>query len=202
MASETNPIMQRRASCDFPALYVHTIPSTFNVYFIPSDGSATIEYANIGTGKSVFEVPATKYRVVVTNSTAKDRYSLPLYSEVLFLYGENTVDFATAENVDVTVTNGYSSIMVVKNKTITTVPKFAGVALYDFGTYYNIYYRSESGIATGELGLNDYTKKVAVEVKANEVHRFMMCPEDGLNIIVDSNILAAVSNTIIVRKNG
>lgn len=204
MASETRPMMQRRATCDFPALYEHTIPSSFNVYFIPIDGSAaTIEHTDVGIGKTIFEVPARKYKVIVTNHTTQNgRWELPLHSDVLYLYGESEVDFSILENVDVTVTNDYASIMVVKNKAITSVPEFAGVELFDFGTYYNIYYRNAEGLGlvAGTLQLNNYTLSSEVSVGSNEVHRFMICAEDGLNIILDSNILTQVKETIIDRN--
>src|SRR5699024_6368980 len=103
---------------------------------------------------------------------------------------------------DVTVTNDYASIMVVKNKAITSVPEFAGVELFDFGTYYNIYYRNAEGLGlvAGTLQLNDYTLSSEVSVGSNEVHRFMICAEDGLNIILDGNILTQVKETIIDRN--
>jgi hypothetical protein len=202
MASETNPIMQRKATCDFPALYEHTVPSTFNVYFIPTDiVSATITYTNVEAGKRVFELPAMKYRVVVTNSEVQHRYQLPQSSDVLLLFGENTVDFTTIENVDVEVTNDYASIMVAKNKAITSAPIFGSITLADFGSYYNIYMRNgEGGAIIGDLGINNWTYRSSVSVMPNEVHRFMICAEDGLNIIVDSNILTAVTSTIIDRN--
>lgn len=203
MASEANPIMQRRSSCSFPALYEHAIPSTFNVYFIPTDGSEMVTYANVGTGRTVFELLDIEYKVVVTNSTATNRWELPQSSDVLLLFGENTVDFATTENVDVTVTNDYASIMVVKNKAISTAPVFGQTPLHDFGTYYNLYYRTGDGTAlvTGDLGINNWVHTAPVSVKLNEVTRFMICAEDGLNIILDGNILTGTTDTTIDRNN-
>lgn len=197
IASESSPIMQRRSTCDFPELYHHKISNTFNVYFIPTQGGESFTFTDVNEGKSTFSIPEIEYRVVVTNSDKKYRGELPITADVLYLFGESTVDFKMVDTVDVAVTNDYASIMVVSNTAITHVPVFAGVPLSLTGEYYNIYVRSNDGPITGTLGINDYKENYEGTFTPNEVYRFMICPQGSVNIIVDSDILTRIHDQII-----
>lgn len=200
LSRETIPFFQRRSTgCSFPEYYKHKVSSSFNVYFIPTT-LATAEpfsFSGVIEGKTTFKIPAIEYRVVVTNSDKKNRAELPIYSDVLYLYGESVIDFSNVDTVDVEVTNDYTSIMVVKNTAITSVPEFAGVDLYDVGEYYNIYYRSNSGSIYGKLGLNNYAENHEGTFLPNQVYRFMLCPEGNVNIIVEEDILTVVNDIVI-----
>lgn len=176
---------KKASSCEFPDLYKHDIPDEFNVYFIPSSGE-TIEFNNIKEGKHTFEIPATEYTVVVTNSNKKYRGELPIYSDTLYLFGQNVIDFSQTDNGEVLVTNDYSSIMVVNNTAIKSTPQLDGQNMDDLGEYYNLYTRKEGN---SYLGINNDSKQVNETFQPNQVYRYMICPEGTFTIIVDSDIL-------------
>lgn len=186
---EKNPIFSGKSetpSCEFPEKYNHEIPSEFNVYFIPKNGGSTIEFNGIKEGKQTFEIPKTNYRVVVTNSKKQFRGELPIYSELLYLFGESEIDFSNTDNGEVLVTNDYASIMVVDNTAITSAPKLDGQTMADIGNYYNLYTRKKG---SSYLGINNDSKQVTEKFEPNQVYRYMICPEGTFTIIVDEDIL-------------
>lgn len=191
MSSETTPIMQRRSSCAFPELYSHKIETSFNVYLIPTAGGESFEFTGIVEGKNTFEIPLAEYRIVVTNSDKKYREELPVYSDVLYLFGENVVNFKLSDTALVNVTNDYASVMVVNNSAITSIPELDGRVLSDIGSYYNIYTRAVTG---SYLGINNHMEQISQTFTANEVYRFMICPEGSFSLVIDSNILTTVND--------
>lgn len=177
---------KKESSCEFPELYKHDIPNQFNVYFIPTQGGNTIEFNNIEEGRQTFEIPATEYTVVVTNSNKKYRGELPMYSDTLYLFGQNIIDFSKTDEGEVLVTNDYASVMVVNNSSITSKPNLDGQNMVDVGKYYNLYTRKEGN---SYLGINNDSKQVNETFKSNQVYRYMICPEGTFTIIVDNDIL-------------
>lgn len=191
LSSETAPMFGSKstASCEFPDPYEHPIPSEFNVYFV-SD-TETYEFTGVKEGNNTFELPAVEYRIVVTNSDKKYRGDLPIYSEALYLFGENVIDFSTTDEGSVIVTNDYASVMVVNNAAIKSVPKLDGQNMMLAGEYYNLYTRKDG---VSYLTIGDGINR---NFSANEVYRFMICPTGRFNIIIDTNVLTTVTDEIL-----
>ena len=177
---------------DFPA-YTHPIPDKFTVYFV-YDGSY-IKFENITEGNHTFKVPARSYKVVVTNYNIDNnvfvgRSGLPQYSEQLYLYGESTIDYSTTDNGSVTVTNDYAAVMLLKEG-IKDAPKptLNNTHFGQVPDYYNLYTRLRSG---NNIQFTDFTGKqynFTRSFDANKVYRFKVGKENGLNIIVQDDIL-------------
>ena len=193
LAEVSYPMFGRKAmaSCEFPELYNHKIPSEFNVYFIGD--TETYEFTGVKEGKNTFEIPAIKYRIVVTNSDKKFRDELPIYSEILYLFGEDRLDFSKVDTADIIITNDYASVMVVNNSAIKSSPQLDGQNMMLAGEYYNLYTRKEDSTYLN-LGSG-----VNQKFKANEVYRFMICPEGSFNLVIDTDILKKVNDKIVLK---
>lgn len=187
LSSKVGDVFNRTpaSTCTFPEEYKHSIPDLFNVTFIPTGAGKTYSFSNIKEGQHTFEVPANKYRVVVTNSKVKYPGELPVYTLNLYLYGENTIDFVTEDTGTVIVNNPYSSVMVVDNISITSPPRLDGQSMERVEGYYNIYVKKTS---KAQLSINNNQKEINRLFEANKVYRYMICPESDLGIIISDDI--------------
>lgn len=193
LSSDVEAIFSKQTlECEFPKKYDHKLPELFNVYFISRNGGENYEFNNVKEGDRTYKIKRDNYRIVVTNSNKKYLGELPVYSTKLYLFGETTANYLINDNADIEVKNTYASVMVVNNDALITPPMLDGQKMANVGDYYNLYVRKKS---KSYLGINNDTKQVNKEFKANKVYRYILCQQGSLNIGVDEDIFEETEDT-------
>lgn len=193
LSSDVEAIFSKQTlECEFTKKYDHKLPELFNVYFISMNGGENYEFNNVKEGNKTYKIKRDNYRIVVTNSNKKYLGELPVYSTKLYLFGETTANYLINDNANIEVKNTYASVMVVNNDAITTTPMLDGQKMANVGDYYNLYIRKKG---KSYLGINNDTKQVNKEFKANKVYRYILCQQGSLNIGVDEDILEETEDT-------
>lgn len=172
--------------------YEHVFPSSYKAYFVSKEtkGQYTegqvVKVIDVTAGTNTITVPKLNYDVYVTNYThsAEKWYTwnnaidqLPQSSHVLYLYGKNRIDYSTALEGQVELTNPYSAVMIEKNQWVSGVPTFYGdnkdYAIVT-GWYLN-YIRTgntNTKVPISIAGNPNQNYTLTRTIKANEIYQF------------------------------
>ena len=110
--------------------YQHAYPTEFKAYFIAEESKGPyikgqlVKTINVVSGLQSITVPKLKYTVYVTNYEKGGSWytwpdaidQMPLASDILYLYGFNTIDYSTATYGEVLAKNPWSAIMIENNE--------------------------------------------------------------------------------------
>src|SRR5699024_5513433 len=176
-----------KSKCSFPAEYQHSLPDKFNLFFVNlSNASDYVKFQEVEERTRTYKVAAREWRVVVTNSSETQQVQLPRHSTELFLWGEETIDFSNKEEGKVEIGNPYAAVMLVDNNAVQSTPTLDGTQMEDVGEYFTLYTKPTQN---QNLSFKNYRNKnenhQVGPFKANQVYRYMVCQEVGLEIEVD-----------------
>ena len=207
--------------------YKHGLPTTFRAYFVSKEtkgqytkGQVVKIIDNIVEGGNNVTIPALNYSVIVTNYQlntdnllGNGREQLPEQSKVLYLYGQNDIDYSTEVSGNVEVTNDYAALLVYKNEVTLPETIYDNTPFLNTPDWYVLYARKKNG--KGPIGKNIQIPVTGIDgtankynssqsfpnMQPNEEYRIIFTRNAGngnganLNVDVQEDILKEVNNS-------
>lgn len=181
--------------------YEHTFATSFKAYFVSLEQKGeyqqgqVVKVIDVTEGANTITVPALKYKVVVSNYAFtnvnnllnQNRSQLPEKSSVLYLYGDNNIDYSTQTEGEVSVTNDYAALQVFKNEVTPT----KGNDFFDTPHWYVVYVRNQNGGNTIGTNIQIPVKRIDGStgnynssqsfptLEANKIHKIIFTHDAG-----------------------
>lgn len=212
--------------------YSHIFPSEFKAYFISKETKGqyqqnqVVKVIDVTEGGNTITIPALDYKVIVTNYTLtntnnllnQNKEQLPKTSKVLYLYGDNNINYSTTTTGTVEVKNDYASLQVFKNEVTPESIFQTNQVFLKTPNWYVVYLRNQNGgenistnvqIPVKKLNgqVDNYNSSQAFPVlTANQVHKIIFTNDVGdgeggnLNVVIQEDILKEeVQKTITIN---
>lgn len=175
---------------------VHEFPEKYTAYFVAAETvgmyskGQLIKSFQVNQNANTIIVPKIKYDVYVTNyeqegswytwTNAEDQ--LPQGSEILYLYGKNTIDYSKVLTGGVELQNSYAAVMVLDNEWVTGIPYHydSNKNYFKSGDWYVLYIRNKTSNSKVPVTIPNWNSPDVIinkSIESNKIYKFIINPE-------------------------